>query len=72
MKKCKICDKGRVDNSVYCDHHQLSYRNIETAYIYWRKALNLSWTEYLEKILKIKGTGKWSKEVAEDILKKSV
>jgi DNA topoisomerase-1 len=71
MEKCKICKSERLENSVYCDHHQLAYKNMEKAYIYWRKALNLSWTEYLEKIIKIKGTGKWSKEVAEDILRKA-
>jgi DNA topoisomerase-1 len=71
LKKCRICHIACAENSVYCEKHQLAYENLEKAYTEWKTALNISWTDYLKKILKIKGTGQWAKEVAENILENS-
>jgi hypothetical protein len=71
LKKCRICTRKSLKDSVYCSRHQLAYRNIEEAYEQWRKALNISWTHYLENIIHTIGTGDWAIEVAQDILEHS-
>jgi hypothetical protein len=38
------------------------------SYPRWRRALGLSWTDYLEKVEKVSGTGIWVKEVIKDVL----
>ncbi|MCK4703262.1 hypothetical protein KAT55_07885 [Candidatus Bathyarchaeota archaeon] len=53
---------------MYCEHHQAAYSNLEKSYSQWRRALGLSWTDYLEKVEKVSGTGIWVKEVIKDIL----
>jgi hypothetical protein len=57
-----------VEGSAYCRQHLQAYNNLEKAYPQWRYALGLSWTEYLEKVIKASETGQWAKEVTSDIL----
>ena len=68
MMGCIVCDRETQENSVYCKHHQAAYSNLEESYSQWRRALGLSWTEYLEKVEKVSGTGVWVKEVIKGIL----
>ncbi|MBN2335346.1 hypothetical protein JXL21_07265 [Candidatus Bathyarchaeota archaeon] len=68
MKGCRVCGKETVEGSVYCDRHMAAYDNLEKAYAKWRVALEVNWEEYLEKVQKLPGTGKWVKEVAQDVL----
>jgi hypothetical protein len=41
-----------------------AYKNIVEKYDYWRKALKISWREYLSEIEQNPLTGEWIKEVA--------
>jgi len=68
MTGCRVCDREKQEDSVYCEHHQAAYSNLEESYLQWRRALGLSWTEYLEKVGKVSGTGIWVKEVIKVIL----
>jgi len=68
VTRCTVCDREKQGDSVYCEHHQAAYSNLEESYPQWRRALGLSWTEYLEKVDKASGTGTWVKEVIKDIL----
>ena len=34
----------------------------------WKKALNISWEDYLNEIIKNPYTGEWAKEVAEYLI----
>lgn len=65
---CRVCGRERSGDSVYCERHQAAYGSIEEYYPRWRRALGLSWREYLEKVSQISGTGMWVKEVIKDIL----
>ena len=65
---CRICGKP-VSDGVYCRKHERAYTNLEEGYQKWRYALGTSWPEYLEKVAKASGSGKWVKEVVKDILK---
>jgi hypothetical protein len=44
--------------------HLKAYENIVKKYDFWRKALKISWKEYLSKIKQNPLTGEWTKEVA--------
>ncbi|MGB9853731.1 MAG: hypothetical protein ACPLRY_02860 [Candidatus Bathyarchaeales archaeon] len=66
--KCKVCSREAVENG-YCDLHTKAYENVLKTYDAWRKALGISWKEYLSEIVKNPFTGEWAKEVAENLMK---
>jgi len=64
--RCEIC--GREDYSQYCDLHKKAYENLVDNYDVWKKASKVTWTEYLNEVLKNPNTGLWVKEVAQRLL----
>ena len=66
--KCAVCSREAVENS-YCELHARAYQSIMKKYEVWRKALEISWKEYLSEIAKNPFTGEWAKEVAEHLIK---
>jgi hypothetical protein len=46
-----------------------AYESIKKKYVAWKKALEISWGEYLREIVKNPLTGEWAKEVAEYLTK---
>jgi hypothetical protein len=60
---CKICGKETSEND-FCELHLKAYKNIIVAFDIWKKALSLSWKEYLSQIAKNSLTGTWAIEVA--------
>jgi len=62
--KCRICSRDAVENG-YCELHAKAYENVTKNYEVWRKALELSWKEYLSEIVKNPLTGERAKEVAQ-------
>jgi len=64
---CEVCGR-ETEKGVYCAQHGLAYANLEDGYQKWRYALSLSWVEYLERVRKISGTGRWVKEIIADIM----
>jgi hypothetical protein len=56
-------DKG------FCELHMKAYESVIKKYDVWRKALEISWREYLSEIAKNPLTGEWAKEVAEYLIK---
>jgi hypothetical protein len=45
-----------------------AYENIVRKYDFWRKALKITWKEYLSEIEKNPSTGEWAKEVAKYLI----
>ena len=66
--KCAICSR-KTDEKSYCELHAKAYKNIDKKYEEWKKALEISWKEYLSEIVKNPLTGEWAKEVAEHLIK---
>jgi len=62
--KCKLCDRKAIENG-YCKFHKKAYESIATKYDFWRKALGITWKEYLSEIAKNPLTGQWAREMAE-------
>ena len=66
--KCKACSREAGERD-FCPSHLKAYQNIMRKYGFWRKALNITWKEYLSGIEKNPLTGEWAKEVAEYLIK---
>ncbi|MFQ6095804.1 MAG: hypothetical protein ACE5NN_06640 [Candidatus Bathyarchaeia archaeon] len=66
---CEIC--GREAASRFCELHETAHKNLLERYEDWKKALNITWTEYLNEVLKNPNTGVWAKEVAQRLLSQS-
>ena len=65
--KCKTCDRGAIKNG-YCQSHAKAYENIIEKYDVWKKALGISWKEYLSEIAKNSLTGEWATQVAQQLI----
>ena len=64
---CKICGREAVEKD-FCPLHLKAYENIVNRYDLWRKAVEISWAEYLSEIEKNSLTGEWAKEVAKYLI----
>lgn len=61
-KTCVIC--GRRAFQELCDYHSQAKSNLQKGFERWQYALgSMSWTEYLNSLLKLDDTGIWVKEV---------
>ena len=60
---CKICNREPAKNG-FCQMHLKAFESIVEKYDVWRKALKVSWREYLNEIEQNSLTGEWAKEVA--------
>ena len=65
---CKICSREAGEND-YCELHMKAYGSIVKKYDVWKRALEISWKEYLSEVVKNSLTGEWAKEVAEHLIK---
>jgi len=66
--KCVVCSRDAGEKG-YCELHLKAYENIVKNYDAWKKALEISWKEYLSGVVKNPLTGEWAKEVAEYLIK---
>jgi len=64
--RCEIC--GREASSQLCDSHKKAYENLVEKYKVWKEAADITWTEYLNEILRNPNSGLWVKEVAKQLL----
>lgn len=67
MLKCRVCYRETLER--YCELHEKAYRNIVENFEDWRRAIEISWKEYLNEVAKNPYTGSWAKEVAEELIK---
>jgi hypothetical protein len=64
--KCKLCQREAEEKSEFCVNHLAAEETLRNAYPIWRNAYSeLSWSEYLDKVKQLKGTGRWVKEIVE-------
>ena len=63
---CEIC--GRKAKSKFCDRHEEAYKSLIETYEEWRKAIEISWRDYLKEVKENPYAGKWAKEVAAHLL----
>jgi hypothetical protein len=49
--------------------HVRAHESVTKKYEVWKRALEISWKEYLSEIVKNPLTGEWAREVAEYLIK---
>ncbi len=64
--KCAICNREEFSNGL-CIYHYKASEQINAVYEEWREREGVSFKDYLEKIKKLKSTGKWVVEVIEQV-----
>jgi len=65
--KCKICNR-EVHEGGFCALHAEAYNNIQVKFEAWKRALDVSWRQYLTEIQKNSLTGEWAKDVAKHLI----
>jgi hypothetical protein len=71
--RCSICERDRAPNCELCDIHELARRNLEQRFEVWRDAYSgqLSWSDFLERVIENDATGEAVVEVASQWLSKT-
>jgi hypothetical protein len=69
--KCKVCNR-ETEKVDFCAFHFEAYQSVTNGYDVWKKAVGLSWEEYLSVIEKNSLTGEWAKEVAKYLIDNEV
>jgi hypothetical protein len=64
--KCMVCDREASEK--YCVLHEKAYRNVLLKFEDWKRAVGISWKEYLKAVVENPYTGIWAKEVALSLL----
>jgi hypothetical protein len=64
--KCIVCDREAAEK--YCGLHEKAYQNVVQKFEDWKRAIDVSWKQYLETVLENSFTGAWAKEVAKQLL----
>ena len=67
MTFCTICGRVALKESDLCRYHQDALDSLKSSYELWRKASEVIWEEYIEKLCQIDETGRWVLDVAEQI-----
>ncbi|UCG37413.1 MAG: hypothetical protein JSV64_03850 [Candidatus Bathyarchaeota archaeon] len=65
--KCIICGR-EAENKDYCLLHKKACENLKEKYEHWKKALGLSWRDYLIQVAENPFSGVKARQVAETIL----
>jgi hypothetical protein len=61
--KCSACSR-KVSTDRYCIYHAQAFESLKEHYNKWVKAYGtISWSGYLNKLVKMNDTGLWIKEV---------
>ena len=63
---CEVC--GRKSENRFCELHEGAYENLLKNFEVWKRAMQVSWIEYLAKIQNSEFAGLWVKEVARCLL----
>jgi hypothetical protein len=70
LKVCIICERPCASGD-YCKYHADAYQNVMQYYDEWKEAYGeLSFKEYLQKVIDNPATGIWACEVSEKLLEK--
>ncbi len=67
--KCILCGK-ETKKEEYCKLHMNAYNNVLAKYENWKRALGISWKEYLSQVVENPLTGEWAREVAKNLKQK--
>jgi hypothetical protein len=62
--KCAACHRKQTSGKKYCVHHSQAYDSLMSHYKAWVQAYGrVSMQDFMDKVLEMKETGSWIKEV---------
>ncbi len=62
--KCLLCERDAVSDM--CQYHQAAKERVKSTYRLWVEAYGtMEWKDYLHRVIHLKQTGQWAKEIAE-------
>jgi DNA topoisomerase-1 len=61
---CVICGRD-AESGDLCRYHIEALNNLNAAYEGWNAASGVSWSEYLDQLVRIEVTGRWILDVLE-------
>jgi len=64
---CPIC--GAPSRNRLCPAHEGAYQNLLATYDVWRRALEVSWLDYLERVARNENSGRWVQDVCVFLLR---
>jgi hypothetical protein len=66
VEVCRLCDRPVEDvERALCEYHARAYRSLREGYGRWREAYgDLTYPEYLRRLIELPEAGRWVKEVA--------
>jgi len=68
LRDCQICGR-KSDGKDLCEYHQTALANLKFAYEIWAEAEgHLAWEEYINQVYELEETGRWIKEIIENIM----
>jgi DNA topoisomerase-1 len=70
FNRCLICERKAMHNN-FCMFHYLAFKKLNESYSHW-KNLGYEWHDYISKLLKLRHTGAYVKEVCEYLLKNNL
>ena len=70
-KKCLLCSREAISKNL-CTYHLQALNQVIESYNTWHKILGITWSEYLVKLLKLKGTGEWVKDIVKALLSNTI
>jgi hypothetical protein len=68
--KCKVCSRELREEG-FCTLHLKAYMNLKEKFSGWKRASDVSWSQYLEEVQKNSLTGVWAKEVSKYLIKEA-
>jgi len=67
VSSCSICGRDTLNGNIFCRYHQEALDNLQSSFENWREASDVSWNEYIQLLCQIDETGRWVREMAEEI-----
>ncbi len=61
-RKCLLCNREAAGKNL-CIYHLQALNQVVESYTTWHRILGVTWNEYLVKLLKLKSTGEWVRDV---------
>ena len=68
--KCKLCNREEKQEG-FCVLHLKAYKNVCEKFVFWQRAFDVSWSQYLVDIQKNSLTGVWAKDVSKYLIERA-
>jgi hypothetical protein len=70
-EECDICLRPAFENGNLCKYHAEAKHSLEEAFAAWKRAYNIGWGEYLERVMNEENLGDWAREVVVYLIEQS-